>query len=102
MKRKSKDKSKTISKQKHLKKELASQLSLAFNNIVSQFGKAKKTEKLIEKFARQLSKKVNILTASDSIEAFIKEDEVLIVSKPAAVKRATKKAKEPTQEEITN
>lgn len=44
---------------KKLKKELSSKLITAFEEVISQYGEAKKSKKLIENFARQLAKKLS-------------------------------------------
>jgi hypothetical protein len=94
--KKNKSKSKSHSASKKLRKELESKLALAFNEVITQYGKAKKTEKVIEKFAKQLTKKVTFITQNDSIAPFTKED------KPAAPKvkaAVTKRAKVAVKEE---
>lgn len=78
--KKNKSRSKKQSASKKLRKELESKLTLAFNEFVNQVGKAKKTDKVIEKFAKQLSKKVTLLQKDDSITPFIKEDDNLLVT----------------------
>ncbi|KQN35844.1 hypothetical protein ASE92_06765 [Pedobacter sp. Leaf41] len=78
--KKNKSRSKKQSASKKLRKELESKLTLAFNEFVNQVGKPKKTDKVIEKFAKQLSKKVTLLQKDDSITPFIKEDDNLLVT----------------------
>jgi len=78
--KKNKSKSKSHSASKKSRKALESKLILAFNEVISPYGKAKKTEKVIEKFAKQLLKKVSLTTKDDSITPFIKEDENLLVA----------------------
>jgi len=103
--KKNKSKSKNHSTNKKLRKELESKLTFAFNELVSQYGKAKKTDKVIEKFAKQLAKKVTIPAVDDSIVPFIKEEEQAappVKEKPtksSAVKTVTKKAKVTEKEE---
>lgn len=91
--KKNKSRSKKQSASKKLRKELESKLTLAFNEVVNQVGKAKKTDKVIEKFAKQLSKKVTLLQKDDSITPFIKEDDNLLVTAvdEAIEKKVTKK-----------
>ncbi|WP_412467799.1 hypothetical protein [Pedobacter sp. KLB.chiD] len=99
--KKNKSKSKNHSTNKKLRKELESKLTFAFNKLVSQYGKAKKTDKVIEKFAKQLAKKVTIpAVEDDSIAPFIKEEEIAVTApkaktvKPVAVKKAKNAAEE--------
>lgn len=98
--KKNKSKSKSHSTSKKIRKELESKLVLAFNELVFQYGKAKKADKVIEKFAKQLAKKVNFTTQDDSIAPFIKEEKVAAVAtkvvKPVAVKKAKEAVKEET------
>jgi hypothetical protein len=95
--KKNKSKSKSHSASKKLRKELESKLALAFNEVITQYGKAKKTEKVIEKFAKQLTKKVTFITQNDSIAPFTKEDKPAPAAqkaktvKPVAEKKAVKK-----------
>ena len=98
--KKNKSKSKNHSTSKKLRKELESKLALAFNELVIQYGKAKKTDKVIEKFAKQLTKKVTFATQDDSITPYIKEEQVTPASpkaktvKPAVAKKAKAEVKE--------
>ncbi|TBO41138.1 hypothetical protein [Pedobacter kyonggii] len=98
--KKNKSKSKNHSTSKKLRKELESKLALAFNELVTQYGKAKKTDKVIEKFAKQLTKKVTFITQDDSITPYIKEEKVAPAApkaktvKPAAEKKAKAEVKE--------
>jgi hypothetical protein len=95
--KKNKSKSKNHSTSKKLRKELESKLALAFNEVIVQYGKAKKTDKVIEKFAKQLTKKVTFVTPNDSIAPFTKEDQTTPAApktktvKPVAAKKAVKK-----------
>ncbi|RZL34324.1 MULTISPECIES: hypothetical protein [Pedobacter] len=100
--KKNKSKSKNQSTSKKLRKELESKLALAFNEVVSQFGKAKKTDKLIEKLAKQLSKKVALTKKDDSITPFIKEEDNLSspIEQGIENKVASKKAKSDTTKTI--
>lgn len=100
--KKHKTKSKNISANKKARKELESRLAVAFNEVLAPFGKAKKTDKVIEKFAKQLSKKISLKPVDDSITPFVKEDEVeeilvvespLVVEAPKASGKKTKTAK---------
>jgi hypothetical protein len=99
--KKNKSKSKSHSTSKKLRKELESKLALAFNELVIQYGKAKKTDKVIEKFAKQLTKKVTFHTQDDSITPYIKEEQVTPAApktktvKPVAGKKAKAEVKEP-------
>ena len=103
--KKNKSKSKNHSTSKKLRKELESKLALAFNELVIQYGKAKKTDKVIEKFAKQLTKKVTFITPDDSITPYIKEEKVAAAApkaktvKPVALKEVVKKAKPIAKEE---
>jgi hypothetical protein len=98
--KKNKSKSKNHSTSKKLRKELESKLALAFNELVIQYGKAKKTDRVIEKFAKQLTKKVTFSTQDDSITPYIKEEQVTPATpkvkavKPAVVKKAKAEVKE--------
>ncbi|QPH39165.1 hypothetical protein [Pedobacter endophyticus] len=80
--KKHKSKSKSTSENKKLRKELESKLVVAFNEVLGQFGKAKKTDKVIEKFAKQLSKKISVHPKDDSITAFIKDEEGQPIATP--------------------
>ncbi|WP_293788937.1 hypothetical protein [uncultured Pedobacter sp.] len=93
--KKNKSKSKNHSTNKKLRKELESKLTFAFNELVNQYGKAKKTDKVIEKFAKQLVKKVNIPVVDDLITASINEEKAIVADieeKPVKVV-STKKTK---------
>jgi hypothetical protein len=100
--KKNKSKSKNHSTSKKLRKELESKLALAFNELVIQYGKAKKADKVIEKFAKQLTKKVTFNIQDDSITPYIKEEQVIPATpKAKAAKPAvTKKAKEEVKETV--
>lgn len=101
-----KNKSKQPSTNKKLRKELEIKLNETFITIAATFGKAKKAEKLIEKIAKQLAKKVTVITKDDSIEPFIKEDTAnndlkktrltKVVPAKTAVKKAKTTVKTPT------
>jgi hypothetical protein len=103
--KKNKSKSRNHSASKKVRKELESKLALAFNELVIQYGKAKKTDKVIEKFAKQLAKKVTFITQNDSIAPFTKEDKPTPAApkaktvKPAVAKEVTKKVKTTVKEE---
>jgi len=88
--KKEKKKSSKTSAHKQIRKEIEVQLSAEFLTIAHQFGKVKKANKLIEKFAKQLVKKITIQPKDDSLEGFVKEDEVSVVA--PEVKPITKKA----------
>ncbi|MCX2473729.1 hypothetical protein OQZ33_05250 [Pedobacter sp. MC2016-05] len=95
--KKNKSRSKKQSASKKLRKELESKLAIAFNEVVIQVGKAKKTDKVIEKFAKQLSKKVTLLQKDDSITPFIKEDDNLLVTAvDEAIEKKVSKKKDKT------
>lgn len=95
--KKNKSKSGNHSASKKVRKELESKLAAAFGEVISAYGKAKKADKVIEKFAKQLAKKVTVPATSDSIEPFIKEEKAAPtapkakVAKPAVAKKADKK-----------
>ncbi|TCD29140.1 hypothetical protein EZ456_02970 [Pedobacter psychrodurus] len=91
--KKNKSKSKNHSTSKKLRKELESKLALAFNELVIQYGKAKKTDKVIEKFAKQLTKKVTFHTQDDSITPYIKEEESVTVATEQTLDKNTPKKK---------
>lgn len=97
--KKNKSKSRNYSAGKKVRKELESKLALAFNEVIVQYGKAKKTDKVIEKFAKQLTKKVTFAIQDDSLAPFTKEEKPT----PAAPKvkaAVTKKAKVAVKEEV--
>ena len=75
-------KDKVKSENKKAKKELVEKLTSAFTTIVADYGKAKKTTAIIEKFAKQLSKKIDI-----------KSKEAVIVEAPKLVKEQVVKVK---------
>ncbi|MFC3559715.1 hypothetical protein [Pedobacter jamesrossensis] len=99
MKRKNKPKSKGASKNKQLKKELVNKLTIAFNEIVTGFGKAKKADKVIEKFTKQLAKKITFssLEASETSAPKV-EESTSAASKEKTTKAAVKKTKAPVKE----
>ncbi|WP_025143276.1 hypothetical protein [Pedobacter jeongneungensis] len=98
--KKNKSKSRNHSAGKKVRKELETKLAAAFGEVVSAYGKAKKADKVIGKFAKQLAKKVTISAAQDSITPFIKEEKAAPVAtktKPAktvVVKKAKVEVKE--------
>ena len=98
--KKNKAKSRNHSTGKKVRKELESKLTVAFGEVVAAFGKAKKADKVIEKFAKQLAKKVTISTTDDSIAPFIKEEKApVVVAKEKPVKAVVvKKTKAPVKE----
>ena len=86
-------KEKSKSESKKAKKELEDKLINAFTAVVAEYGKAKKTKSIIEKFAKQLSKKVELGVAKEVVEEpapIAKTEEVQVekVAKPKAVKKA--------------
>lgn len=62
MKEKKSKKSPQISEKKKTRKELEEKLQTAFNNVAAEFGKTKKAKATIEKFAKQLIKKIEVET----------------------------------------
>ncbi|SER57093.1 hypothetical protein [Pedobacter rhizosphaerae] len=90
--KKNKSKSKNHSASKKERKELESKLAVAFNEVVSTYGKAKKADKLIEKFAKQLSKKISIPAQQAAntpvAEAVIPLATIEEIAKPKAKKQA--------------
>lgn len=98
--KKNKAKSRNHSASKKVRKELASKLATAFSEVVLAYGKTKKADKVIEKFAKQLAKKVTIPATDDSIAPFIKEEKTVVApvkEKPVKVV-AAKKVKVPVKE----
>lgn len=88
--KKHKSKSKNISASKKIRKEIETKLTAAFIEVLAPFGKAKKTEQVIEKFAKRLSKKISLKPVNDSIEPFIKEEAAVVKEKtvkPAIAKK---------------
>ncbi|KRT16156.1 hypothetical protein ASU31_11725 [Pedobacter ginsenosidimutans] len=101
--KKNKSKSKNHSTSKKLRKELESKLALAFNELVIQYGKAKKTDKVIEKFAKQLTKKVTFATQDDSITPYIKEEKKPAEKqKPVVVAKESIKKTKVAEKEVTD
>ncbi|GGE43263.1 hypothetical protein EV200_101401 [Pedobacter psychrotolerans] len=98
--KKHKSKSKNISANKKLRKEIENKLTTAFNEVLAQFGKAKKTEQVIEKFAKRLSKKISLKPLNDSIDPFIKEEVAVLAKEKTAKPVSTKKIKSPVTEEL--
>lgn len=87
--KKNKSKSRNHSASKKVRKELETKLAAAFGEVVLAYGKAKKADKLIGKFAKQLAKKVTISATEDSITPFIKEEKTApVVSKTKPAKTA--------------
>ena len=78
-------KEKSKSADKKSKKELEDKLTNAFNAVVAEYGKAKKTKSIIEKFAKQLSKKVD-LKSKTAIETAVTEPVTTPSAKPKVVK----------------
>jgi len=98
--KKNKTKSRNHSAGKKVRKELASKLAAAFSEVVLAYGKTKKADKVIEKFAKQLAKKVTIPATDDSIAPFIKAEQAPVVAaKEKPVKAVlVKKTKAPAKE----
>ncbi|MFC4212638.1 hypothetical protein ACFOWA_15690 [Pedobacter lithocola] len=97
--KKNKSKSKKQSASKKIRKEIEAKLTSAFNEIVGGYGKSKKADKVIERFSKQLSKKINISVKEDSITPFIKEEVMVSKSEKALpVKPIAKKAKPAVKE----
>lgn len=96
--KKLRSKTKNRSKVKKLRKELEIQLTNSFNDLVKPLGTANKSQKIIEKFAKQLAKKVSFKTDDYSIAPFIKEDklaedkvaEIIVVKEIVRAKKSTK------------
>jgi hypothetical protein len=90
-------KEKAKSESKKAKKELEDKLIAAFTAVVADYGKTKKTKAIIEKFAKQLSKKVD-LKSKKEIEAVTTETIVIEPPKPKTVKvKPVKKVAETTK-----
>ena len=102
--KKNKSKSRNHSAGKKVRKELETKLAAAFGEVVSAYGKAKKADKVIGKFAKQLAKKVTISAEQDSITPFIKEEKTVTpAAKAKAVKATAAKStgkKVPVKEEV--
>lgn len=88
-------KEKSKSESKKAKKELEDKLINAFNAVLAEYGKAKKTKSIIEKFAKQLSKKVDLKGKSgddktETVSAAVELPKVEVekVAKPKVVKKA--------------
>jgi hypothetical protein len=75
-----KDKAKLENKK--AKKELTDKLVAAFTLIVADYGKVKKSKAIIEKFAKQLSKKIDLQSKVE-----------VVVETPAPVEETVVKAK---------
>ncbi|RZJ78436.1 MAG: hypothetical protein EOO47_13835 [Flavobacterium sp.] len=71
-------KEKSKSEGKKAKKELEDKLINAFTAVVAEYGKVKKAKSIIQKFAKQLSKKVE-LKGKNEVE---KVDETVVVEQP--------------------
>lgn len=93
--KKRKSKSRNHSKTKKLRKEFEIQLTDSFNEVIHKHGTTKKSQNIIEKFAKQLAKKVSFKTDDKSITHFVKEDQLPEnkVIEVVAVKEIIKKAK---------
>lgn len=90
-------KEKSKSESKKAKKELEDKLVAAFTTIVAEYGKAKKTKSIMEKFSKQLSKKID-LKSKKTVEAVVAEPVTTEPAKPKAVKtKPVKKTVETTK-----
>lgn len=90
-------KEKAKSESKKAKKELEDKLITAFTTVVADYGKTKKTKSIIEKFAKQLSKKID-LKSKLNVQVVAAETVDTEVAKPKAVKvKAVKKEVETTK-----
>jgi hypothetical protein len=98
--KKNKSKSRNHSAGKKVRKELETKLATAFSEVVSAYGKAKKADKVIGKFAKQLAKKVTISASQDSITPFIKEEKIAPAA-PKAKAAKTVAVKTPKKESVT-
>ena len=78
-------KEKAKSESKKAKKELEDKLVTAFTAVVADYGKTKKTKSIIEKFAKQLSKKID-LKSKVKVEVVATETVEKEPTKPKAVK----------------
>lgn len=76
-------KEKAKSEGKKAKKELEDKLETAFTAIAAEYGKAKKTKSIIEKFAKQLSKKIDFRVKTEVITE-------KVVAAPPAKEKAVK------------
>ena len=85
MKRTHKLKSKGQSKSKQAKKELVAHLVTAFENAIITFGQAKKTKKIVEKFAKRIAKKVVVKTETLILT---EEKPITPVKKPVKTSKA--------------
>ncbi|RZL45939.1 MAG: hypothetical protein EOP00_16500 [Pedobacter sp.] len=85
-------KEKAKSESKKAKKELEDKLVTAFTAVVADYGKTKKTKSIIEKFAKQLSKKIDLKSkqevAIEEIVAPVKEK----IVKAKSAKKVTEAA----------
>lgn len=86
--KKKNSKSKAVSENKKLKKELTEKLVIAFTTVINKYGKTKKSKSTIEKFAKQLTKKVNLKSAPVPTEEVIAEIPAPVV-KTKTPKKAT-------------
>ncbi|MES2448741.1 MAG: hypothetical protein V4546_16265 [Bacteroidota bacterium] len=86
-------KEKSKSEGKKAKKELEDKLINAFTAVVAEYGKAKKTKAIIEKFTKLLSKKVELKNkvVIEKVEETVEKpsvEQAEIVAKPKVVKKA--------------
>jgi hypothetical protein len=79
-------------KNKNAKNELTDKLIVAFSLIVADYGKVKKSKTIIEKFAKQLSKKIDLKNSVKSVsESPAPIEETVVKTKPIKkVKELTK------------
>ena len=90
-------KEKAKSESKKAKKELEDKLATAFAAVVAEYGKAKKSKSIIEKFAKQLGKKIDFKSKA-KVGVIVTEESATepVQSKPTKVK-AVKVAAETTK-----
>lgn len=99
MKRKNKLKSKGASKSKQLRKELTNKLTIAFNEVVLEFGKVKNADNVIEKLSKQLAKKITFSNQEAPQKSAEKvEESTPVTSKEKTKKAVVKKTKAPAEE----
>ncbi|TKC05610.1 hypothetical protein FA048_17990 [Pedobacter polaris] len=85
-------KEKSKSESKKAKKELEDKLTAAFTAIVADYGKAKKTKSIIEKFAKQLSKKIDLKSKTETVAEVVAAPVKEKVVKAKPVKKAIETA----------
>ncbi|WP_316803927.1 hypothetical protein [Pedobacter nototheniae] len=77
---------------KKLKKELSLKLVTAFEEVVGQYGEAKKSKKIIENFAKQLAKKLSKNPKAIEVKPVV-EAPLVIEEEVKAVEPALKETK---------